>query len=90
MDGDGWGADADNVLLDAVAYGGMGALLRYADDVAELRMPSTDEIRELLDRAETEADEYVDSHDLRYDAREGVARLRAQLGATPDRLATAA
>ena len=73
----GWGLEANADLLNAVE-GGMAALLAYAREQLEVRTPSADEVLELLDRAEREA-ELVPGDDHRHDAEVAVRQLRTQL-----------
>lgn len=77
----GWGEDANSDLLDAVEAG-MPALLRYADEVEGLTMPSVAEVLELLAEAEREA-EKVPGEDARWNAEVAVRKLRAQLTVAP-------
>jgi hypothetical protein len=83
----GWGVEADSLLLDA-CEAGMAALLAYAREQLEVRMPTTGEVLELLDRAEREAG-LVPGDDHRSDAEAAVARLRHQLASVPSFAAAA-
>jgi hypothetical protein len=80
-DTQGWGSEANGDLLDAVEAG-LPALLAYAREQLEVRMPSTDEVLELLDDADQQA-ELVSGDDARSNAELAVARLRRQLAAVP-------
>jgi hypothetical protein len=77
----GWGADANGDLLNAVEAG-LAALLRYADETEGLRRPSVAEVLELLADAGRQA-ELVPGEDARWNAEVAVARLRSQLVTVP-------
>ena len=83
----GWGLEADAVLLDA-CEGGMPALSAYAREWLEVHTPTLDELLELLADAECEA-EKVPGEDAQWNAELAVARLRSQLVPVPAQLVAA-
>jgi hypothetical protein len=85
----GWGEFANTELLDAVEAG-LAGLRRYADGAGEMPGPTTGELFQLLDEAARDADDYVESEDMRRRAEAAVESLRAELAATPATFAVAA
>lgn len=88
MDSIGWGEHANGRLLDDV-LDGRDALISYARDIEQLRMPTTTDLLGLLAEAEMEL-VYVDSDDRRLDVLDAIAAIRQQLTATTPAVPVAA
>ena len=84
----GWGETANADLLDAVEAG-LDGLRRYAAEIDETPDPTDIELVALLDEAARDADDYVDSEDMRHRAETAVRTVRTQLAAVPAHLVAA-